>query len=110
MRKPKLRMLASAGALSLALAGGVGIATASSAQASMGIDMNLACQYTNHLTSYKGVLMYPNQGGLGWRCVDRAIPPRPTTGVDLWGYCVNVWGYSGAYNNTPSNPYTWYCG
>lgn len=96
-------------ALLLSVAAGLGIAMvgpASAANAATGVNMHLVCQYTAGKDSYKAVLKY--HSAFGWRCVDRA-GIRPTMGANIWGYCVNVLGYNGAYNNDTSNPYSWYC-
>lgn len=81
------------------------IGPATSAHAAEGINMNLACQYTAGYTSYAARVI--NQTASGWQCYDRA-GIRGTMSANTWGYCVNVLGYSGAYNTTNS-VYGWYC-
>ncbi len=81
------------------------VATAPTASASTGVDMNLVCQYTAARTSYAARVI--NQTASGWQCYDRA-GIRPNMGANIWGYCVNVLGYNGAYN-TNNNVYGWYC-
>jgi hypothetical protein len=67
--------------------------------------MNLVCQYTAGYDSYAARVI--NQTASGWQCYDRA-GIRGTMGANIWGYCVNVLGYGGAYNTT-NNVYGWYC-
>ncbi len=78
------------------------------AEAAQSIDMDLACQYSGGYDSYRARVLYPRQGALGWRCIDR-LRVHPTVGANLWGYCVNVMGYNGAYTNNRADPYSWYC-
>ena len=84
---------------------GASIVGATPAQASEGVNMHLVCQYTAGRTSYAARVI--NQTASGWQCYDRA-GARPNMGANIWGYCVNVLGYDGAYNTT-NNVYGWYC-
>lgn len=81
------------------------LGTTVAANANTGVDMNLVCQYTGKYDSYLARVI--NQTANGWQCYDRA-GVHPNMGADIWGYCVNVLGYSGAYNTT-NNVYGWYC-
>lgn len=77
------------------------------ASAATGVDMNLVCQYTMRNDVYLAKVV--NQTASGWRCYDRRIVNNPPLyNADIWGYCVNVLGYNGAYNTT-NNVYGWYC-
>lgn len=93
------------GAVAVITVTGTSLIAAARAQASEGVDMNLVCQYTAGYTSYAARVI--NQTASGWQCYDRA-GLRPTMGANIWSYCVNVLGYSGAYNTT-NNVYGWYC-
>lgn len=100
----KLRKFLVGAAAGLAIAG-TPLFAATPAQASEGVNMHLVCQYTAGYTSYAAKVV--NQTASGWVCYDRA-GIRANMGANIWGYCVNVLGYSGAYNNT-DNVYDWYC-
>ncbi len=90
------------------LAGAMIVGVAAPANAAEGVNMHLVCQYTAGKSSYAARVI--NQSASGWQCYDRAPWPHtgPNRGANIWGYCRDVLGYSGAYN-TSGSVYGWYC-